>query len=300
VTAVWLVDNGSAVDRSHEACALWPGLRVVRLEQNYGFAGGMNRALRLAAVEGHGFAYLLNNDCSVVPGFLRAALEAARRADVAIVGSRVADFSNSLVFDGKYYRPGEKPLQPSRSSRVVSQVNGAGMLVRVAVVESCGYFDERFFCYHEEGELGRRLTAAGWCLVIANDSVVVHTRAGSDIGSNALYYRTRNRFLLAGQRQGWPRWKAALLALRRAAVRGREARSRGNHQDWEAVATAVYDALRGQFGQRRVRPEPIASWLLRLLCVLLAPRVPPQTRVGPRAPNQDGRPRPERGVAADV
>ena len=55
VTTVWLVDNGSLIS-TYETRTLWPGLRVVRLDQNYGFAGGMNQALRLAASEGYAFA----------------------------------------------------------------------------------------------------------------------------------------------------------------------------------------------------------------------------------------------------
>ncbi|MBV9280718.1 MAG: glycosyltransferase, partial [Chloroflexi bacterium] len=49
---VWLFDNGSDNDRAAEAAALYPGLRTVRWDRNYGVATGYNRGLRLAASEG--------------------------------------------------------------------------------------------------------------------------------------------------------------------------------------------------------------------------------------------------------
>src|SRR4051794_11109573 len=70
VATVWLVNNGSATDRSDDARAVFPGLRVLQFKENYGFAGGMNRALRMAATEGYELAYLLNNDALPLRGFL--------------------------------------------------------------------------------------------------------------------------------------------------------------------------------------------------------------------------------------
>src|SRR5437660_10262187 len=69
---VWLVDNASDEDRRGEAAALYPGLRTLRWDDNYGWAGGYNRVLRIALGEGYDAVYLLNNDALVTPGFLRA------------------------------------------------------------------------------------------------------------------------------------------------------------------------------------------------------------------------------------
>src|SRR6266508_1972150 len=73
---VWLVDNGSAQDRSPECLVMLPTLRVLMLGENFGWAGAYNRALKLAAAEGFEIAYLLNNDTLVSSGFLTAAREA--------------------------------------------------------------------------------------------------------------------------------------------------------------------------------------------------------------------------------
>ena len=188
VSDVWLVDNGSTDDRSHQARRIVPGLRVVRLNANYGFAGGMNRAMLLAVSEGYRFAYLLNNDCIVRPGFLQAALDAAQSPDVAVVGSRIAyaDSANSLFFDGDYHHRGQRSTEQVFDTRRVPYANGAGMLVRLGALDRCGYFDERFFCYHEEIELCWRLDAAGFSSVIAGGSLIRHHRGSSDVDHNAL------------------------------------------------------------------------------------------------------------------
>jgi GT2 family glycosyltransferase len=277
VTLVWLVDNGSDIDRSDEALRLWPGLRLVSLGQNFGFSGGMNRAMRIAAVEGYSFVYLLNNDCTVTPGFLRAARDAAHDSDVAIVGSRVgfAAAPSFLCFDGRYYDQGEKAIVPSSVVGKVSAVDGAGMLVRLAALERNGYFDERFFCYHEEGELCRRLISAGWTCAIADASLILHKGEGSNVFENALYYRVRNGFLLAecvhdlpGIRGKLGAWFAACY---QAALIGESALRYQRRNQLSTLAVALVDGVRGRFGQRRLSGNRTAG--MALLRVLIALRL---------------------------
>ncbi len=295
VTEVWLVDNGSEENRNEEARALLPGLRVVQLDRNFGFSGGMNRAMQIAAAEGYSFAYLLNNDCTVIPGFLRDALDAARDPDVAIVGSRIGylDVSNSLLFDGRYYQPAEKEIDESSDVRKVSEVNGAGMLVRLRALERAGYFDERFFNYHEEVELCRRLSSTGWSCAIADASLVLHKGAQRDVDGNAAYYRNRNYFLLADLAHGFARVRLRSDAYYKVAVAGDRALLDERRDRFPAVAAALDDGLRGRFGERRSSRNTIAGrGLLRFLVILLralrwlkAPFIGPH-RAGPESSRQ--------------
>jgi GT2 family glycosyltransferase len=271
VRTVWLVDNASAEDRSKEAEAILHGLRFVRLDQNYGFAGGMNRALQIAAREGFEFAYLLNNDCTVTPGFLRNAVEAARRSNVAVVGSRIAyaDASNSVLFDGEYYAPGQKPIDAPFETHRAQQANGAGMLVRLNALEAVGYFDERFFCYHEEVDLCWRLAGSGFEAVIAAGSLVRHSRAGSDVDGNSAYYRTRNEFLLARHFRGLRKLKRQMRAVYDASVAGRVATQRKDPIAWRALAAAIRDGVRGRFGSRpEYSVSRTAALQFRILCTV--------------------------------
>src|SRR5579864_887621 len=87
----WLVDNASSTDRRSEAEALYPGLRTFRWDENYGWAGGYNRALAIALREGYDYVFLLNNDCLPTSGFLQAVIDVAdAHPDTAAVGSYIA------------------------------------------------------------------------------------------------------------------------------------------------------------------------------------------------------------------
>src|SRR5262245_27617584 len=71
---VWIIDNGS--DEWGEASCREFGetVRLERLETNFGWAGGYNRAIRRISAATQATAiYLLNNDAAVKPNFLRAA-----------------------------------------------------------------------------------------------------------------------------------------------------------------------------------------------------------------------------------
>jgi GT2 family glycosyltransferase len=264
VENVWLIDNGSSVDRTAEVRERHPEVRAVRWPENYGFAGGYGRGLRLAASEGLEFAYLLNNDCVARPGFLDAVTALAHADDtLAAVGSTMlyVEDPSFAIFDGTYHAFGARRAVPF-DKRMVGEVNGAGMLVRLSAMEEHGYFDERFFCYGEETEWCYRVVRRGGGIAVSGRSMVLHRRAGSDHSENALYYRIRNRFLLleslgAARRQIWTVRYAAEAAAE--AAHATEARQRA------AIAAGVRDALLRRFGPRRERRSPwfevlLVSW----------------------------------------
>jgi GT2 family glycosyltransferase len=251
---VWLVDNASTTDLRAEASAFHPGLRAFRWEDNYGFAGGYNRALKIAVREGYEFAYLLNNDASVTPGFLNSVIAMARENDrIAAVGSRVL-------------RDGETSERMKSQTAIV----GAGVLVRLRAMEEHGYFDERFFCYCEEVEWCLRLQRQGWLCVACPDSVIIHKGEGSDHDANAIYYRVRNRFLVAELAFGRLGAEEKRRLLYETAVVAEEARRAGEFQRWVAAACGLDDALRGRFGRRQPSPLRLVAGLRLAWCSLRA------------------------------
>jgi GT2 family glycosyltransferase len=253
VSEVWLVDNGSDSDRRQEAASTFPGLRVIRWETNYGWAGGYNQALQLAAAEGQEYAYLLNNDCTVTPGFLSTALNAAcSDASLAAVGSIIsfADPCGDVRFDGSYHEPGEKKLIAFAGCKPVPEVNGAGMLVRLKALEQDGYFDERFFCYFEETEWCLRMKRKGWHIGIVAESNVHHSGRRSNTDANFVYYRLRNNLLLrklSSTHDSWyERVRFGYLCLR-VANRSRRA---GDMPTSLAATQAFRDGIHERFGKR--------------------------------------------------
>jgi len=145
------------------------------------------------------------------------------------------------------------------------------MLVRLTALERDGYFDERFFCYHEEVELCGRLISRGWSCAIADASLVLHKREGSDVNNNALYYRIRNIFLLSHTVRGFTRIDHNLDAYHRAALAGKWALQHDRPDQLSALAEALTDGLGGRFGQRPVSRQSPAGLLMVRTTVALLP-----------------------------
>ena len=196
---IWLIDNGSKLDRTGEAKLRFPGLRTFRLPENVGWAAGYNMALSVAVDEGFEFAYLLNNDALPYPGAVESVVKRiAVRDDMAAVGSVILDSdSTSVWYDGDYLAPGVQldvaDIHPGiRSTRAF---NGAGFIIRLSAFVSVGPFFEEFFLYHEEVDWSVRAMQQGWRICVDGSSMVTHEREGSNSSHNSTYYRVRNRFM---------------------------------------------------------------------------------------------------------
>jgi GT2 family glycosyltransferase len=264
VDEVWLVDNGSNEDRSEEARAVYPGLRVLQLNENYGWAGGYNRVLQVAIREGYRFAYLLNNDTTVESGFLASLLSiASRHPDAAGIGSTVvyAGSSQSVMFDGIFHDRNARFRSSATGEAPVHSLSGAGMLIRLSAISACGAFDERFFCYYEDTEWCSRVRRAGHMVLLSNESVIVHRSQASDHNGNTDYYSTRNAVLFHRLTSGS---RMAVLSVAYKAIRQASAlRLRGDHSHAQAIAQGLADGLTGRFGPRH-EPTLLARLILHL------------------------------------
>src|ERR1700680_1114907 len=90
-----LCDNGSTDDSVDFVRSAFPGVEVVALDSNYGFAEGNNRASERATGEWLGF---LNNDMHVEPDWLGCLLTPlTHRPQVACIASRIANWDGSAI-----------------------------------------------------------------------------------------------------------------------------------------------------------------------------------------------------------
>lgn len=196
---IWLIDNGSAVDRSEEARLRYPGIRIIALPENIGWAAGYNVGLSMALEEDLEFAYLLNNDAIPHRGAVEAVTaRITERKSMAAIGSVILDGDGKSVwFDGEYMAPGVdldiSDVHPGiRSTRAF---NGAGFIIRLSAFASVGPFFEDYFLYHEEVDWSVRALRRGWQICVDGASLVTHAREGSNISHNSTYYRIRNTFI---------------------------------------------------------------------------------------------------------
>ncbi len=177
---------------------------VFPLGRNGGFAYGNNAVIRLmlASSEPPDYFWLLNSDTIVRAGALQTLVEFLEsRPDVGFAGSRLEDCEGRIDWSAFRFPSilGElesgaqlglltrllarwvvSPPAP-RSTSQCDWACGASLLVRRAVLEQVGLFDEAFFLYFEEVDLCLRARQAGWTCWYVPGAQVVHL-AGQSSG----------------------------------------------------------------------------------------------------------------------
>ena len=177
-----VVDNDSGDGSEQQIRAAVPGVTVIQAGSNTGFAGGCN--LGVAHAKGEYVAFI-NNDARPDRGWVRAAVEVLEaEPQVASVASKVLDWEGKLVdyVDGSltwfgmgYKREVEKPDSSAYDTpKDVLFGTGAAMFVRTSVYRDSGGFDERFFMFYEDVDLGWRLNLLGHRVRYVPGSVAYH------------------------------------------------------------------------------------------------------------------------------
>ncbi|MBU4433095.1 MAG: glycosyltransferase family 2 protein [Alphaproteobacteria bacterium] len=200
---ILLVDNASTDGAPQAAVAADPSIRFLEPGANLGFAAGNNLAIRRA--RGRWLA-LLNPDAYPEPGWLAALIDgAARHPGVQSFASLQTSADDPAVLDGAGdnmtsagipFRGGYGRKLPAnlREGEVFSAC-GAAMLIDKALFEELGGFDERFFCYCEDVDLGYRLRLTGRMTLLLPAARVAHVgSASTGVRSDfAIFHGSRNR-----------------------------------------------------------------------------------------------------------
>ncbi len=219
-----VVDNGSH-DGSAAVVAAWPGIEVVPLAVNVGFAAGANVGLRRALELGASEILLQNPDTEVAADFL-VPLRAALAGGAAVAGSkllspgtppRLWSAGGELTYGRNLARlTGHREIDRGQHDHAtdVTFLPGTVWLLRRDVLEQVGMLDETYFCYVEDVDYCARVAAAGMRLRYEPRSRVVHEgSAASGGGYTPLrkYLSARNAFPFL-RRHGTPwRWLRFLV-----------------------------------------------------------------------------------------
>jgi GT2 family glycosyltransferase len=200
---VLVVDNASS-DDSVTSAEEFANVTVLRINANLGFAAGNNRALAECETE---FVALLNPDAFPEPDWLERLLAAASaHPEVAAFGSRQLCQGTPEVLDGigdNYHmsglawreRHGARQQAQDLVAREIFSPCAAAALYRRQALADAGGFDEDFFCYLEDVDLGFRLRLAGHKAMYVADAVVQHVRSvttGGQQSDFAVYHGFRN------------------------------------------------------------------------------------------------------------
>jgi GT2 family glycosyltransferase/glycosyltransferase involved in cell wall biosynthesis len=233
---VIVVDNDSRDGSADRIAAAARGATVVRSATNLGFAGGCN--LGVARSTGELVAFL-NNDARPHPAWLaRASTVLADDPTIGCVASKVLDWDGDRIdfagaamgFDGQGYKlhVGAHDGPGFDEADDVLFASGAAMVMPRAVFEELGGFDERYFMFFEDVDLGWRTWLRGWRVRYVPDSVVYHRHHATMhrygpwfeqylLDRNALFTIFKN-YADASLARVFP--AALLLTARRGAVRG--------------------------------------------------------------------------------
>lgn len=207
------VDNASADGSVAAIEQQFPQARVVRLERNLGFAGGMNRGIDETTGE---TVALVNLDVVLKPDYLHLCA-AALAADPALGGvtgkllrpgtavPAILDTTGHIVYQNRRaVDRGEREPDAGQydQDRVLFSICGAAPVLRRSMLSDIkvdeDYFDEEFFAYFEDFDLSWRAQLRGWGFSYVPEAVGTHYRGGT--GSKAstfiLACNHRNRLLV--------------------------------------------------------------------------------------------------------
>lgn len=212
---VFFVDNDSR-DRSVNLLEKG-GYQIVKNNKNEGFAKANNQGVEVALAWGAEYVYCLNPDTEVSPDFLKEALKVFDDEKVGQVqsltlhegGKQIQSWGNHLMFLGFGYSGGDgvdisnfstqgghaSGLQLPTSNFQIGYASGAAMMVRVDVWKEVGGFEEIYESFHEDTDLSLRIRLAGYKVVLAPESHVIHKYTFSSSVKHA-YLLERNRFIL--------------------------------------------------------------------------------------------------------
>jgi len=203
-----VVDNGSEDESVLTARTVAPEATVLRENRNLGFAGGVNAGIRSCSGD---WIAVLNNDTEAAPEWLSECARAIQNyPDASFLACRILSYADRnrlysagdcFLRAGVGYRRGQEQQdrEDLRRECAIFAASGCAGLYRRQALDSIGGFDERFFAYLEDVDLGLRLQARGCRGYYVPGAEVYHHGAGTSGGEFsplAVRLRTRNSVLL--------------------------------------------------------------------------------------------------------
>lgn len=192
---VYVVDNGSRSPR--EAAALRAHPRVAELwalEENRGFAGAVNHALRACRPRGYRHYFVLNSDLRPAPGFFAPMLEALQEPDVAFVCPVTLTPEGEVESCGVELHPESSYLVRHRTEhpdggglRDADSLHGTALGFTQATLDRVGLMDEEYFHLWEETDWCTRARQAGMRNVVATRARAHHEGSAS-LHATAAYH----------------------------------------------------------------------------------------------------------------
>lgn len=208
---IFVVDNASRENPQTFLTQHYPEVHVIRSEQNLGFAGGNNLAVRQAKGD---YLFFVNNDAEITEGCLDRLISLFdQHPKAGMVSPMICYFNESKSAEADLIQyvgmtqvnaltarnstVGEKEWDKGQFSKPQKTAygHGAAMMVRREVIENIGVMFEDFFLYYEELDWCERIRQAGFEIWVEPRAKIYHKESATvgTMSTMKTYYLNRNR-----------------------------------------------------------------------------------------------------------
>lgn len=208
---VIVIDNGSYENEAKKIKEKFPQIKVIRLEKNLGFAGGINWGLKEAFKDKEvKFIATLNNDAFPDKNWLSSLVDTAQKKEkIGMVASKIyylrpsstLESVGTIIFkEGSAAHKGTKEKdkgQYNQEEETFAPCAGAALYKR-EMLEDIGFFDEKFFAYFEDVDLGWRAQLKNWKCIYTPKALVIHKHSATSLpySSFKFYHKEKNRYFV--------------------------------------------------------------------------------------------------------
>jgi GT2 family glycosyltransferase len=201
---VIVVDNGSRaieLDQLRSKLTMLDGVELIEAGANLGFGPGANVGLR------HWLAGRDTEWCLLAPHDAKPGEDCLELLARALDGEPMAGLACADVGDGQtpmidpYFGGVTRAARGGDGWEDADYPHGTLMALRRSCLEEIGLFDERFFSYCEEADLGIRARAAGWSIGLVRGARVTNTHLGTSVAA-VDYLQERNTLRLVRAMSG--------------------------------------------------------------------------------------------------
>lgn len=208
-----IADNASKhpITRADDAVLQDSRVEILTIDQNLGFAGGNNYAIKYEKEHFDPSYYLLlNNDTVVEPGFIKNMVRKAEmETDIGLVCGKIYLYSDPEAFwyaggaidistgVTSHYGAKEREQGQYDVDREVTFATGCLWLIPQKTIEEVGLMNEDYFLYYEDADYCCRILNNGLKLMYCHDAVIYHKVSGTTGSYSDLerYYMVRNGLL---------------------------------------------------------------------------------------------------------
>ncbi len=209
-----VADNGSSDESATIVKELFPTVRYLQFDTNYGFCGGYNRALAQIDSE---YYVLLNSDVEVTENWTKPIITLFQHyPDVAAIQPKMLAYDDRHRYEyagaaggwidalgypfcrGRIFSGMEQDTGQYNDTTEVFWASGACLFIRAELYHRFGGLDEDFFAHMEEIDLCWRMKHAGYKILYTHRSVIYHVGGGTLHKTNPrkTFFNFRNGLVL--------------------------------------------------------------------------------------------------------